>query len=68
MDVFIPEEYVMRRRKEKRGAAAAGKRQEESRKGGVEEKKTHPSSFRLENESLVADGLSECVIFSWFSA
>jgi 3'-phosphoadenosine 5'-phosphosulfate sulfotransferase (PAPS reductase)/FAD synthetase len=68
MDVFIPEEYVMRRRKEKMGAAIAGKRQEESRKRSVEEKKTNPSSFRLENESLVAHGLSESVNFSWFSA
>jgi hypothetical protein len=50
------------------GAAIAGKRQEESRKRSVEEKKTNPSSFRLENESLVAHGLSESVIFSWFSA
>lgn len=65
MDVFIPEDYVMRRRKEKRAAAAAGKRvrQEESRGRGAEEKKTHPS-----NESFVANGLSECAIFSWFSA
>ncbi|KAJ6946296.1 hypothetical protein NC651_001140 [Populus alba x Populus x berolinensis] len=68
MDVFIPEEYVMRRRKEKKGAAIAGKRQEESRRRSVEEKKTNPSSFRFENESLVAHGLSESVIFSWFSA
>ncbi|KAL3609928.1 hypothetical protein D5086_000948 [Populus alba] len=62
MDVFIPEEYVMRRRKEKKGAAIAGKRQEESRRRSAEEKKTNPSSFRFENESLVANGLKAVII------
>jgi hypothetical protein len=69
MDVFIPEEYVMRRRREKRGAAIAEKRTEESSKRNAEEiKRVHPSPFRLENEFLVASGLSESVLFSCFSA
>jgi len=69
MDVFIPEEYVMRRRREKRGAAIAERRTEESSKRNAEEiKRVHPSPFRLENEFLVTSGLSGSVLFSCFSA
>ena len=68
MDVFIPEKYVMQRRREKRGAVIAEKRTEESSKRNVEEKKARPSPFRLQNEFLVASGLSESVLFSCFSA
>ncbi|CAK7335504.1 unnamed protein product [Dovyalis caffra] len=60
MDVFIPEEYVMRRRIEKRRAGVAGKMQEESRNRNIEEKKVQPSSFRLENDFLIdSTALSE---------
>lgn len=72
MDVFIPEEYVMRRRSEKRTAAAAGKRSEDASKKRivVEEGNVRPPPFRLENELIIAStSLStENIIFSCFSA
>ncbi|KAJ6961048.1 hypothetical protein NC652_000052 [Populus alba x Populus x berolinensis] len=61
MDVFIPEDYVMRRRKEKKGAAIAGKRQEEIKEEEVlKRKKLIHHRFDLRTSLLVAKGLSEC--------
>ncbi|OMO79504.1 hypothetical protein CCACVL1_13647 [Corchorus capsularis] len=75
MDVFIPEEYVIRRRIEKKAAAAiinTGKRLPEAGKKVEKEKKTVlPSPFRFDstNEFLVpAGGIAENVVFSCFSA
>ncbi|KAJ6933575.1 hypothetical protein NC651_008848 [Populus alba x Populus x berolinensis] len=68
MDVFIPEEYVMQRRKEKREAAIAERTEESSKRNAEEIKRVRPSPFLLENEFLVASGLSESVLFSCFSA
>ncbi|XVF13157.1 hypothetical protein REPUB_Repub08aG0184000 [Reevesia pubescens] len=75
MDVFIPEEYVIRRRIEKKAAAAiAGKRPnmvpEGSKKMEKEMKKSQlPPPFRLDsNEFLVPGGISENVVFSCLSA
>ncbi|XVF10628.1 hypothetical protein REPUB_Repub07fG0199000 [Reevesia pubescens] len=73
MDVFIPEEYVIRRRIEKKAAAIAGKRPNmatEARKKMEKEKKMSlPPPLRLDNnELLVLGGISENVIFSCLSA
>ncbi|XWS61802.1 hypothetical protein CRYUN_Cryun07bG0156600 [Craigia yunnanensis] len=74
MDVFIPEEYVIRRRIEKKAAAIAGKRPnmlpKASKKMEKEDKKSQlPSPFRLDsNEFLAPGGISENVVFSCLSA
>ncbi|XWS49912.1 hypothetical protein CRYUN_Cryun12cG0043800 [Craigia yunnanensis] len=74
MDVFIPEEYVIRRRIEKKTAAIAGQRPnmvpEASEKIEKEIKKSQlPPPFRLDsNEFLVPGGISENVVFSCLSA
>ncbi|KAB2067097.1 hypothetical protein ES319_A09G203100v1 [Gossypium barbadense] len=74
MDVYIPEEYVIRRRMEKKAAALAGKRTpnmvaetEVSKK--MENKSKLPPAFRFDrNELLVGGGISETVVFSCLSA
>ncbi|XWS48946.1 hypothetical protein CRYUN_Cryun13aG0120900 [Craigia yunnanensis] len=73
MDVFIPEEYVIRRRIEKKAAAIAGKRPnmvpEASKKMEKEKKSQLPTPIRLDsNEFLVPGGISESVVFSCLSA
>lgn len=77
MDVFIPQEYVMRRRAERKAAAGgAGKVSAEmvsaeSGRSSVEEEKKlarPPPTFSLENEFLVSTGLTENVVFTCFSA
>ena len=75
MDVFIPEEYVIRRRIEKKEAATAGKRPnmvtEASKKMEKDMKKSQQQSlpFRVDNnEFLVPGGISENVVFSCLSA
>ncbi|OMO58665.1 hypothetical protein COLO4_34429 [Corchorus olitorius] len=77
MDVFIPEEYVIRRRIEKKAAAAfinaGGKRlPEASKKVEMEKKSVLPSPFRFDggNDFLVpaGGGITENVVFSCFSA
>ncbi|EOY24681.1 hypothetical protein QUC31_008891 [Theobroma cacao] len=72
MDVFIPEEYVIRRRIEKRAAAIAGKRPNkvpEATKRTDKEKKSLPPPFRLDsNDFLVSGGIGENLDFGCFSA
>ncbi|XVF52865.1 hypothetical protein PTKIN_Ptkin05aG0052800 [Pterospermum kingtungense] len=75
MDVFIPEEYVIRRRMEKKAAANGGKRPnmeaaEGSKKPEKEMKKSQRTPpFRLDgNEFLVPGGIGENVVFSCLSA
>ncbi|XWS38387.1 hypothetical protein CRYUN_Cryun19dG0126700 [Craigia yunnanensis] len=74
MDVFIPEEYVIRRRIEKKEAATAGKRPnmvtEASKKMEKEMKKSQQSlPFRVDStEFLVPGEISENVVFSCLSA
>ncbi|KAE8670232.1 Nuclear transcription factor Y subunit C-9 [Hibiscus syriacus] len=70
MDVFIPEEYVIRRRIEKK-AAKRSSNMEVSRRMEIEEKKKTElqSPFRLDGgEFLVSGGISETVVFSCLSA
>ncbi|KAK6947760.1 Ribonuclease H domain [Dillenia turbinata] len=69
MDVFIPEDYVIRRRLERRPAIAAAKRSislPESEKKRSTAKA--PTSFGLENEFLFPTSLRENIVFSCFSA
>lgn len=75
MDVFIPEEYVVRRRMERKAAAALGNRSEAAqessgRRVGEKEKKARSPSFRPveKNEFLANGGQGESIIFSCFSA
>ena len=74
MDVFIPEEYVIRRRIEKKAAAIAGKRPnrvpEESKNKMEKEKKSQPPTpFRLDSkEFLFPGGIYENVVFCCLSA
>jgi hypothetical protein len=75
MDVFIPQEYVMRRRTERKAAAGAGKVSEMvsadsgRRSAEVVKKARPPPTFSLENEFLaVSTGLAENVVFTCFSA
>lgn len=76
MDVFIPEEYVIKRRLEKKAAANAPKvidGASESGKGIIErEEKAQPRHFRLENNEFMVSAnssvFSENVVYSCFSA
>ena len=70
MDVFIPEEYVVRRRMERKAAAVTGNRSETASKSGrrIEtEKKARSSTFWLEKNEHFG-GQSENIVFNCFSA
>lgn len=69
MDVFIPEEYVVRRRMERKAAAGTGNRSEmvqESDRRMEKEKKARSPTFRVEKKELL--GQSENIVFNCFSA
>lgn len=69
MDVFIPEEYVVRRRMERKEAAVSGNRSEIASDSGQtiqKEKKERPSTFGLEKNELL--GQTENIVFNCFSA
>lgn len=70
MDVFIPEEYVMRRRSERKAVAGAPKKTDmvsESRRM-EKEKKARLPTFGLENEFMVSKDVSENITLGGFSA
>ncbi|KAJ9706553.1 hypothetical protein PVL29_001833 [Vitis rotundifolia] len=55
MDVFIPEEYVVRRRMERKAAAGTGNRSEMVQESGrrmEKEKKARSPTFRVEKKSF----------------
>ncbi|KAE8722511.1 Nuclear transcription factor Y subunit C-9 [Hibiscus syriacus] len=70
MDVFIPEEYVIRRRIEKKAAKRPPDKKASSRMEKEERKTTElQPPFRLNGgEFLVSGGISETVVFSCLSA
>ncbi|KAK8482585.1 hypothetical protein V6N11_014284 [Hibiscus sabdariffa] len=74
MDVFIPEEYVIRRRLEKKEAAIAEKRSklvlEASQKQDMDRKSVPVLLFGRPdgNGFLVSGGSSENIVFSCLSA
>lgn len=65
MDVFIPEEYVVRRRLEKKAAAMATKTSDQSSRR-VEMKKQVRTADK--NEYFVIGCHTEIIVFSCFSA
>jgi hypothetical protein len=68
MDVFIPEEYVLKRRSERKSAAGARKRNDESGGRVEKEKKIWPPTFGHENEFVVSKEVGENVVFNCLSA
>ena len=73
MDIFIPEECVMRRRSERKVVPGALKKQiwclnQEGWRRMEKEKKARLPTFGLENEFMVSKDVSENVTLGGFSA